>query len=187
MISEQISLIKENYTINKASLIDILKIHKLYINLSQQSKSTYHSKIYGYPNGIIWFLSQICMFLSNTPCIYLWRRAIPIYIYRHFVAKNKSGEVIGFVHFVLHGKDIRGRVRANVGAAIADKYQGLGIGSALFKEMIWYALEQDKIDILYLDVLDSNISAVKLYTKYGFKIKKTENGILKMECNLQGN
>ena len=67
----------------------------------------------------------------------------------------------------LMGKKMRHR--ATIGISILKKYWNLGIGSALFVEMINFAEEND-IEIIELEFIEGNERAQKLYEKFGFKV-----------------
>ncbi len=61
----------------------------------------------------------------------------------------------------------KNRHRAEIGIAIFRKYWGLGIGSALFREML--ALAKDwGVSQVELEVIEGNHRAIALYEKMGF-------------------
>ena len=64
-----------------------------------------------------------------------------------------------------HEKDLH---RANIGIAIQKEWQGRGIGSLLFDEMIRIAKAIPEIEQLELDVISANERAKNLYLKKGF-------------------
>ena len=64
-----------------------------------------------------------------------------------------------------HEKDSH---RANLGIAINPKYQGRGLGSLMFDEMIRIAKETPELDQLELGVIAKNERARRLYLKKGF-------------------
>lgn len=59
--------------------------------------------------------------------------------------------------------------RASVAIAILQEYWGLGIGSAMFEQMI-KAAQQRGILIMELEFIEGNDRAKALYEKYGFRI-----------------
>ncbi len=59
--------------------------------------------------------------------------------------------------------------RASVAIAILQEYWGLGIGSAMFEEMIAAARERGTM-IMELDFIEGNARARALYEKFGFEI-----------------
>ena len=67
------------------------------------------------------------------------------------------------------GNAIKTKHSATVGISVLKDYWGLGIGSAMFKEMIEIAKERG-VKIIELGVLDGNERAINLYEKYGFEI-----------------
>lgn len=59
--------------------------------------------------------------------------------------------------------------RASIAIAILKKYWGLGIGSAMFEEMIRVA-EERGVEIMELEFIEGNDRARRLYEKYGFRV-----------------
>ena len=70
------------------------------------------------------------------------------------------------LRFFNHEKD---KHRTNVGIAIQEEYQGLGIGSILFDIMIDLATHSDVVEQIELDVISTNEKAKRLYINKGFK------------------
>ncbi len=60
--------------------------------------------------------------------------------------------------------------RATVGIGLRKKYWNLGIGSAMFKELINTATEHGGIDFMELEFTKGNERAKVLYEKFGFKV-----------------
>ena len=77
-----------------------------------------------------------------------------------------SGDIAGIcsISFERH---IKTRHRASVAIAIKQKYWGLGIGTAMFSEMIASAREKGVLQ-LELDYIEGNERARRLYEKAGF-------------------
>lgn len=82
--------------------------------------------------------------------------------------------------------------RATVAVAILKKYWNLGIGSAMFAELIAAAKARPEIEIVELEFLEGNDRAKALYEKFGFKIVserpnafKLKNGRLLKEYFMQ--
>lgn len=67
------------------------------------------------------------------------------------------------------GGGIKTKHSATIGISVLKDYWGLGIGSAMFKEMIIIAKERG-VKIIELGVIEGNERAINLYEKYGFKI-----------------
>jgi len=64
------------------------------------------------------------------------------------------------------------------------EFWGKGIGSFIMKSLIEYSKNQE-LESIWLTVIESNIRAIGLYTKYGFKIEaKDENNLIKMRLKL---
>lgn len=64
---------------------------------------------------------------------------------------------------------IKTRHRAMIGIALVKEFWGLGIGTAMFHEMIRLAKEQG-VEQLELEVIEGNERALTLYEKMGFHI-----------------
>ena len=60
--------------------------------------------------------------------------------------------------------------RASIGIALLKEYWGLGIGSAIFTEIIKSAQSRDGVELLELEVIEGNERAIALYKKFGFEI-----------------
>ncbi len=60
--------------------------------------------------------------------------------------------------------------RATVAIAVLKEYWNLGIGSAMFKELIAVAEKRPSTEIVELEFMEGNNRAKALYEKYGFKI-----------------
>lgn len=92
-----------------------------------------------------------------------------------FPADPNAAMILCFVDGVLAGNcqvvrknKVKNRHRASIGIAIVRKFWGLGIGTALFEEMIAIA-EGWGISQLELEVIEGNDRAMALYRKMGFE------------------
>ena len=65
---------------------------------------------------------------------------------------------------------IKTRHKAGIGIALLKEYWGLGIGSAIFTEIIKSAQSRDGVELLELEVIEGNVRAIALYKKFGFEI-----------------
>lgn len=90
-----------------------------------------------------------------------------------FVAKIED-EIIGYITFNIKEKDnpsMRYRKQLQIEAICVDeKNRGKGIGTELLKYVKNYGRENDCTDI-YLTVNEENENAIKVYEKFGFKVK----------------
>jgi RimJ/RimL family protein N-acetyltransferase len=77
-----------------------------------------------------------------------------------------DGEVVGNCEFRCH-RGIKTRHRASIGISIRRKYWSLGIGSAMFNELIREARKHG-VAILQLEYIAGNERGRLLYEKYGF-------------------
>ena len=60
--------------------------------------------------------------------------------------------------------------KAGIGIALLKEFWGLGIGSAMFKEMIEQAKNNNDVLQIELEVIEGNERAIALYKKFGFEI-----------------
>ena len=87
--------------------------------------------------------------------------------YNLMIVCEIGGEIAGNCQLSFHNKP-KTRHRADVAIALVQKYWGLGIGSAMFEEMIRLAKERD-VEQLELEVMEGNDRAIRLYEKFGFE------------------
>ncbi len=71
--------------------------------------------------------------------------------------------------------------RATVGIALQKKYWNIGIGSAMFKELMKAVEEHNGTEIVDLEMIEGNNRAKALYEKFGFKIISVEPKIFKLK------
>ena len=72
------------------------------------------------------------------------------------------------------------RHRRQVAIALLKDYWGLGIGTAMFKEMIDKA-RQEKLEQLELEVIEGNQRAIGLYHKMGFVFTGEKPNAIRLE------
>lgn len=90
-----------------------------------------------------------------------------------YVAKIEN-KIVGYVSFNIkeranHGMRYRKQLEIDA-IGVDEKYRGKGIGTALLNYMKEVANENDCTDI-YLTVNEENEGAIRLYEKFGFKLK----------------
>ena len=71
--------------------------------------------------------------------------------------------------------------RASVGIALRQKYWHMGIGSAMFQELINAATERGGIDFMELEFTKGNERAKALYEKFGFEIVSEKPNVYKLK------
>lgn len=79
-----------------------------------------------------------------------------------------NGRAVGNCTLMLQGR-IKTRHRGSVAIAVLKEYWGLGIGTAMFREMTAIAKEHG-VSMLDLDFIEGNSRARALYEKMGFRI-----------------
>ncbi len=70
---------------------------------------------------------------------------------------------------ITFGNSMKTAHRATVAIAILKKYWNLGIGSAMFNELV-SAAEKRGVEIMELEFVEGNDRARNLYEKFGFRI-----------------
>ena len=78
-----------------------------------------------------------------------------------------NGEIVGSCN-LLRKKQIKMRHRATVGITVKQAYWNLGIGTAMFREMIALARAWG-VEQLELEYIEGNERGVRLYDKMGFR------------------
>lgn len=79
-----------------------------------------------------------------------------------------DGKIAGNCNLARHNK-LKTRHRASIGIALTREFWGLGIGTAMFEEMICLAKIWG-VEQLELEVFEDNHRAMALYQKMGFRI-----------------
>lgn len=80
-----------------------------------------------------------------------------------------DGKIAGNCEVVRHTQ-LKLRHRASIGVALTKEFWGLGIGTAMFQEMIQIAKGWDGVTQLELEFVEGNARARALYEKMGFRI-----------------
>lgn len=86
------------------------------------------------------------------------------------VAKDKSGNIVGESTCISNGR--RSSHVFTLGLTVKKKYWGNGIGTTMIEQVINRCLKL-KCEKIMLQVFHTNIRAIKLYKKLGFKLEGT--------------
>jgi [ribosomal protein S18]-alanine N-acetyltransferase len=81
---------------------------------------------------------------------------------RTFVAQD-SGRIVGYVIARISGQE--GEI---LDLAVLPERRRRGVGQALLSA-VWNALQRDGVKELYLEVRESNVAAIELYRRQGFR------------------
>mgnify|MGYP001243188722 CR=1 FL=1 len=92
-----------------------------------------------------------------------------------------DGEIAGFITFK-GGVKMRKRHAGEMGISVREKYWGLGIGSFLLEVLIEWAKGTQIIRKIDLLTRADNVTAIRLYEKYGFK----KEGLLTRDLCING-
>ena len=79
------------------------------------------------------------------------------------------------------GTNMKTRHRASVGIALISEFWNLGIGTAMFKQLIKFAEERKEIIQIELDVVEGNMRARALYEKMGFRITNVKPDAIRLK------
>lgn len=71
--------------------------------------------------------------------------------------------------------------RATVGIAIQKTYWNIGIGSAMFNELVKAAKNREGTEYIDLEFVEGNDRAKALYEKFGFQIKSVKPNFFKLK------
>ena len=91
-----------------------------------------------------------------------------------------DGKVVGSCD-VTFFSDTKTSHRAGLGIAITKKYWNMGIGSAMFSELIKIAKEHKGTEIVELEFLQGNERGRALYEKFGFEVVAVKPKICKLK------
>ncbi|MFT4536044.1 MAG: ribosomal protein S18 acetylase RimI-like enzyme, partial [Saprospiraceae bacterium] len=89
--------------------------------------------------------------------------------------KNSRLLVAEFEGQLIGNIDIKGNQRRKLfhtsmlGMGLSEKWQGLGIGTMLITEVLKWAKQNELLEIIILEVYDSNYAGKALYNKIGFQ------------------
>ncbi len=90
-----------------------------------------------------------------------------------------DGEVAGNCEITFRG-GIKTAHRAIIAIAVLKEYWNLGIGSAMFEELI-AAAQKHGIEIMELEFMEGNERARHLYEKYGFRVVSEKPNAFKLK------
>ncbi|SOC09460.1 RimJ/RimL family protein N-acetyltransferase [Ureibacillus xyleni] len=97
------------------------------------------------------------------------------HIHNLFLVAEVDGMVVGFSR--CEGNKLkRTSHKVEFGVCVLKDFWGYGIGQNLLKESIKWA-DLNDIKKIYLNVLETNVKAIKLYEKYGFEVE----GVIKKD------
>jgi len=82
-----------------------------------------------------------------------------------------SGEEIAGIASVSSPRKVKVRHDGALGIVVAQKYQGLGIGSELIRRLLDWAKGNGITRRISLDVRSDNTRAVRLYLRFGFAVE----------------
>lgn len=149
----------------------------MYDSLSCNNKRFFHPGFLGLINiSFTWFLAQIALMLSSVDVLKkLLLHIYPYSVFSSLVATNEGNEIIAFAFLKVKKRLPNRGFLAELGMVVKDNYQGRGLGSRLMAHLIEIA-KKERIQRIYLTTLTSNIRAISLYRKYGFKKKRIIEG-----------
>lgn len=89
-----------------------------------------------------------------------------------FVVINKLNEIIAEIHCYKLEPAVFRHILSELTLAVSPDYQGKGLGKALFLALL-NDIQSNRPDILRVELIarESNLKAIQLYEKLGFKIE----------------
>ncbi|HEY0457876.1 MAG TPA: N-acetyltransferase [Pyrinomonadaceae bacterium] len=86
------------------------------------------------------------------------------------VAARKAGKIIGEIHAYALGPKVFAHVLGELTIAVHPDFQGVGVGKALFAELM-RQVSENRPDILRVELIarESNAKAIEFYKKLGFE------------------
>ena len=162
---------------------DFLRLHKMYDSFSDEKTRPFFDLYWlGLKRKTIkWFFAQFPLFFST---IKLFRNILfLVYPYLIFISKIavEGEKIISYGFLIVRKRYGKRYFSAELGIAVADNYQGKGIGTEMMKQLIRKA-QGERIKEIFLTTRVDNKKARSLYRKFGFK----EESILKDEVEWQG-
>ena len=109
-----------------------------------------------------------------------WSRDMFEYIFRKptsdFMVAQQNGEVVGYIISIVERRlNFRNLERVKIGhilnLAVDEKHRRQGIGSMLAQSIL-EKLRERKVSKIYLEVRKSSLAAVRLYSKFNFKVER---------------
>ena len=82
------------------------------------------------------------------------------------IDRDRQSTIIGAARYIVVGQG-----KAEIALAVSDKYQGLGIGSALVRELACIARGAG-LHELVAEVLIENVAMLKIFDRSGFEVTK---------------
>src|SRR5688572_15131178 len=80
-----------------------------------------------------------------------------------------NNQIIGLLFFVANSKK-KNLHTGEFGVSVHPEFQGINVGRILVEALLAWARENSKIEKVYLNVFNTNRSAIKLYEDLGFVV-----------------
>jgi ribosomal protein S18 acetylase RimI-like enzyme len=168
----------ERYNTRAFKITDLIRLHVMYDSLSYERKKCFHPGFLGFksinPN---WFPSQILLLVSDIGFLKkALKHAFPRLVFLPLVVIiecDKRKEFVAFGFVKLRKRLPNGYFLADLGIVVKTAYQGKGLGYNLLGNLLKLS-RSERVQEIFLTVLDENLRAIRLYRRYGFrKIGKT--------------
>ncbi len=97
-----------------------------------------------------------------------------------WLARNQENEIVGHID-IRSRNELNAEHRVLLGMGVDNNYRNLKIGQRLIEFVIAYSKNQPKISWIDLEVLTTNIPAVKLYEKMKFQVLSNTVDMFRIE------
>lgn len=97
-----------------------------------------------------------------------------------YLVAVQDGEIVGTGNFTAFDRP-RLSHRGEISLSVRKPFWGQHIGTRLLEELLGFAKDTAKVEILSLEVRSDNARAIALYKKFGFEAIGTFRGFLKID------
>ncbi len=100
-----------------------------------------------------------------------------------FLVARNNNKIVGTANYNTFAS-MRMNHRGELSVSVLKEYWNNGIGSMLIRELLQFAKQSAKAQIVSLEVRSDNLSAIHLYRKFGFEKIGTFKGYFKIDGKL---
>lgn len=93
-----------------------------------------------------------------------------------------NGQIIGNIDLT-GGRKNRIKHTSLIGISLLKEWQNIGLGAALFHCAITWCKDKSPVELLWLQVVGANSTAIGLYTKMGFTESGRQKGYFRLSEN----
>lgn len=106
-------------------------------------------------------------FKKTTEEVMEWLQSFNDNNYGIFLLAEFDGLIIGNINLDEHPREML-KHTGSIGMSVLEDWRNKGIGSVLLETLFAWAKSTNQLELLWLQVFGTNMSAIKLYQKMGF-------------------